>query len=676
MTSLFKLNSLARALICFPLLIVAMSGTLKAQDLQTQMAKSNEAYKAQQYNECQDILQRIVNNFGRRAPMLYGPKFGGVYYRKGLVELKLANDAKRANNLADTTKWFKEASKSFQTCYEKFPNGAEGMAKTTNTVHKSALQRWAESQMGMKAYEDAIKLYKKFLAERDKTRDKLLPTPGGFYINLAICNFLMEKPNIVDGIRYFETALKNKKQMKTKDASVVFAFLALSQAVIKDKDEKAMVDFLNKNRADISLEPYQMYEFTPLFMKLASNSLEVGMHEAAINLYSLIPSTEDVIQDIQVRLDLLPGRRGIMDGTKIIEVSRLKQGLEKMKEKLRSGDPDDVGVLTAMCYLHDKAGNQRGVYGGLELLERYYNKSKKRESNLYNLVRVSSIIDQLMDTEKYGKLFLTDFPESDKAEAVRRLMLTSLYFAGEYEKSLQVAQGAIDVVPKPSEQHDICLFVLGGSHFYLGSFEEAQPYIDQHILEYPDSKLIMHSEYYQASNMIRLQYWDKAAELLDKFLGKYPEPDKNIYLPIALYDRANCHFSESEYEPALKLLERLENEFPKSGPIAMAYNMKGNILESTAEFEEAEKYYKLALDAAEKAENKSVAGEAISYLVGMLATVKGPDKDNPTPRLKDAVPYYDKFMKEYASSPFKPQVVVHGMASMKAVGRERAVAML
>ena len=41
--------------------------------------------------------------------------------------------------------------------------------------------------------------------------------------------------------------------------------------------------------------------------------------------------------------------------------------------------------------------------------------------------------------------------------------------------------------------------------------------------------------------------------------------------------------------------------------------------------------------------NESVAGEALSYLVGMLAAQKGPDKDNPYPRLKDAVPFYERF---------------------------------
>jgi len=666
-----KFNSTAAFLMIIVMVFTATAADVSAQNLQAQLANGNAAYKKGDFEGCRNIYDHITKSFGARAPMLYGPKFGVIYYRKGLCELKLAGEAKRGNRQADASKWFEEAAKSFEICYTKFPNGAPDMAPTKNTAHITCLQRWAETKMGLKDYDEALRLYHKFEAERDNTKDKKLPSLGGFNINLAICNFLKTEPDLGEGIGKFESALINKQKWETSDSAVVAAFLALSQAVVKQGQEGAMVDFLNKNRADLTLEPYQMYEFSPLFLKLAANALEANMYIAARNLYSMIPSSEVIIADIDARINQLPGRRGIVDGANTIDVERLKKGLASLREKVSSGDPDDVGILTAMCFLHDKVGNQRGVYAGLQLLERYYNKSKKRETNLYNLVRVSSLLGLIKDTEIHGKVFLDDFPESDKAEGVRRMMLSSLFFAGKYEKSLKIAESFIDALPKETEQHDMCLFVLGGSYFYLGRFDEAQPFIDQHIAEYPESKLAMHSRYYQASNQTRMQYWDEASELLDKYLADYAEPAENIYTPIALYDRANCHFSASEYEPALELLKRLEEEFSSSSTIDMAYSMRGNIHESMADFEDAEKYYRKALEEAEERNNDSVAGEALSYLVGMLATQKGPDKDNPNPRLKDAVPFYDQFMEKYSSTPFKPQVAVHGMAAMKAVGREQ-----
>ena len=151
-------------------------------------------------------------------------------------------------------------------------------------------------------------------------------------------------------------------------------------------------------------------------------------------------------------------------------LARLKKGLASLKEKVSSGDPDDVGILTAMCFLHDKVGNQRGVYAGLQLLERYYNKSKKRETNLYNLVRVSSLLGLIMDTEKHGKVYLDNFPESDKAESVRRMMLSSLFFAGEYEKSLRVAESMFDDTAQGDRAARHVFVCVGGELFLPGSF--------------------------------------------------------------------------------------------------------------------------------------------------------------------------------------------------------------
>ena len=109
-------------------------------DVAKLLRKASLEYRNGDYVNCQATLQQIVTNFGGRAPMLVGPKFGMIYYRKGLCELKLANDAKLANNPESAEKWFAEAAKSFQACYEQFPNEAGGTAKKTNPQHKAALQ--------------------------------------------------------------------------------------------------------------------------------------------------------------------------------------------------------------------------------------------------------------------------------------------------------------------------------------------------------------------------------------------------------------------------------------------------------------------------------------------------------------------------------------------------------
>lgn len=646
-------------------MFVSLLGTVNAQDLNTQMKKANEAWAAGKYAENQAIFENIVKVYGPRAPMLYGPRFGVMHYRKGLSELKLSNLSKRANNPEDAAKWAGKAAESFSICYEKFPTGAKGMAKTKNAAHKASLQRWAEACMGLGDYKKANDLYKKYLKEPGK--DKMLPTPGGFRVNRAICNFLMQDANIEEGIRLFETALKNKVKMQTTEGSIVAGFLALSQAVIAKKNEQAMVDFLNKNRSDLSLEPYKMLEFTPVFLKLAGSALKAKMYVAAFALYAMIPSSDDIIQDIKVRIAQLGDRPGIKDGQNIIELDRLKADLKKIKKRQSDGISHDAQILSAMAFLHNGVGNQRGVYGAFDQLERYYKKSKKREGNLFNLVRVSSLIGDIASTTEYGNRYMKAFPESANIESVRRLMLSTLFFTGKYKDSLALSESVIDTLEPGSEQHDMCLFVRGGSHFYLGNYAEAKEFLDQHVADYPESKFNKHSEYFQASNLTRLQEWDEAASQLEAFIEKYPGSAENMYLSNALFDLASCHYSNGKYPEAMTIIERIETDFADSAVVNMSYNMRGNILESESNPEEAEKNYKLALEGAQNRGQKLVAAEALSYLVGMYGA---PSQDKkPNPRMKEAVPYYDIFMKNYPDAPYRPQVTIFGISAMQDVGR-------
>src|SRR5690606_6376680 len=105
---------------------------------------------------------------------------------------------------------------------------------------------------------------------------------------------------------------------------------------------------------------------------------------------------------------------------------------------LKSGDPNEVIQLAATAFLHEKHGNVRGAFACYEQLELFFNKSKKREDYLYNLVRTASVIGEVLATEKYGTRFLTTFPDSKHVPAVRRLMLTSLFYGGQYEKCIEI----------------------------------------------------------------------------------------------------------------------------------------------------------------------------------------------------------------------------------------------
>lgn len=614
---------------------------------QTLNAEATNKMKEEKWAEALQLLKTCTDRFDKTAPTLYGPQFGVTWYRKGICELKL--------------KMWDDAQKSFETCYRRYANkNQEGGG---NIFEKRALLRWGEAAMGGEEWDTAIRMFKKFLDERDKTRDSF--QPGSFFINMAICHLKLNK--IEDGVEHFETALKNKVKYRTPEAGIVAAFQALVDAVIEKRDEKALLSFVNENRADIVIEPYDMPAYSTLFLSLAGKAYKADMESSAFVLYQLIPSTLVMLQDVESRLQRLGDRPGVVDGTRTIRRSALLDSQQMLEARINSGDPNEVVQLAATAFIHENHGNVRGAYACYKQLELFHSKSKKRENHLYNLVRTASVIGEVLETERYGSLFLETFPDSKHVPAVRRLMLTSMFYGGEYEKCIEVATEMLPRLKEGTEQHDICVHVLGGSYYYTGQYKEAQPFLDQHVELYPESKFDQASLYFQASNLSRLQFWSKSAKLLDAFFEKFPNPAENLYFPFALYDRANCHYAMDEFEAALEKLDRLETEFPNSEVIDMAFNLKGNVLQNVNKRDEAEQYYIKALELAERRENRIVAGEALNYLIAMLGE-KPKKKDDPS-RMDEAIPYADKFWEDYPDSPYKAQVAVAQIHAMQSVGR-------
>jgi tetratricopeptide (TPR) repeat protein len=630
--------------------LVSSPAPAQQLDLSALVTNSLTAMNNFKWQEALDLLTQATDRFGKNAKVLFGSKFGVLWYRRGLCELRLNKYA--------------EAMKSFETCYRDFPNQGANAQGGGNPYHKKSLLKWGEAAQGAEDYQQAIRMYKKFLDERDKARDKF--PQGAFYVNMAICHFKLAK--IPEGIENLEIAIKNKETFPTPDAGIVAGFQALVAAVIDKRNEQALLDFMEKNRAEIIIEPFEMPPYASLFMKLAGDAVSADMDRAAMALYQLVPGTEVVRQDLQARLEMLGERPGVRDGGRNIVNKDLKDQIAEIDKYKREGTVAEATALGAMAFMHEKHGNIRAAYAAFEQLELYWSeKNKKREDNLYNLVRTSSLVGEVLATEEHGSRFLKLFPESKHVPAVRRMMLTSLFYEGEYVKCIEVASVMEPKLPKGSKEHDICLHVLGGSYYYTGKYDEAQPLLNRHVEEYPKSQFEQAALYFQASNNSRLQFWGLAAKQLDAFFEKFPDPGKNVFFPFALYDRANCHYAEEENDPALEKLNRLEKEFPNAEVMEMAYNLKGNVLQTKGEKEPAETYYKKALELAEHRENRPVAAESLNYLVALLGEKPKGKEENP--RLKDAVPYADKFWKEHADSPFKTQVAVTQVYALDSVGR-------
>ncbi len=662
-----SITSIRRSFGIVLLALCAFCAPVQAQALADMHKEALDNMKVGKWAEAHAVLAKATNTFDKRALQLFGPRFGWFWYHRGYCEIKLNQ--------------FDDAMKSFEKCYTKYKNVApkEGQAPSSNLYNKKSLLMWGHSAKGAEEWATSIRMYKKFLAERDANRDKY--EKGVFYINMAINHYKLNK--IKEGNGYLETAIKGKVSFPTPNKGIMAAFNVMVAAVIEKKNEPALLDFLAKNRAHIKLEPFEAHEFSSLFMKLAQDARSAEMIRSTFELYSLVPSTVAAIDDIKSRLTMLGSHdRTIRDGSMIVNKGDLSKSSTELEKADTLGKVNEIYAYLNTAVLHEEDGNIRGAFAVYEQLELYFPKAKvfrdkkvspAREDNLFNLVRTSAVIGEVLTTEHYGSIFLKAFPNSKHVKEVRRMMLTSLFFNGEYDKCVEVAEVMLPKLTKPSKQHDVCLFVLGGSKHYLGEFHEAQPLLNEYISTYKKSKdadkiRVLATSYFHAANYSRLQEWSKSAALLDAFLKEYPDAKSNVYYPFALFDRANCHYAENETEDAYTKVTRVETEFPGVSVMEQALALKGNILEGLKKPGEAEEYYHKALALAEQKKNDLVSGECLFYLTALIGKEKIGKGENP--RVAEAVPFYTKFWERYgASSPFKAKVAVAGIPAMRKVGK-------
>jgi tetratricopeptide (TPR) repeat protein len=638
--------------------IVCSASAFAQEDLGTLVNSGLKAMEAGQWEEALKLHTEAVDRFGKNQPLtLFGPRFGVIYYRKGIAEMKLGQ--------------WEAAMKSFENCYREFPNAGE-VAGGGNIFHKMALLKWGEAAMGAEQWELAISQFKKFLEERDRTRDQY--PQGAFHINMAICHYNLGK--IPEGNEQLEIAIANKDRFPTPESGIMAAFQTLVSSAISRNNEQALLDFIGKNRGEITLQPFRMHRYSNVFMKLAADAIGAEMPRAAFTLYQLVPSTQVAADDLRARIKALGKATTLRDGSAVYSAQELAADLSSLESTLSGNKAPEVTKLAAIAFIHEKNGNVRGASAAYLQLEAFYPKAERREDNLYNLVRTQSILGEIVGTQTNATKFLRDFPDSPYVPTVRRLMLSSLFYDGKYEACIEVAQPMIKTLQEGTPEHDLCLHVLGGSYFYTGRYDDAQPLLDEHVTKYPESDFALPALYFQASNESRRQYWAKSGQMLDAFMAKFPDAAENVFLPFALYDRANAHYAEDQNDGALEKVARIISEFPDSKVADQAYNLRGNIKQAAGENDAARQAYERALEIAERRANSVVAGEALYYLVALIGEKKANDSDPEA--LKAAVPFADKYWEEYAAgSPFQAQVAVAQVHAMDAAGRgEEALARL
>ena len=310
-----------------------LNGSAFSQDvtLDSLVVESRAAMDEQVWEKALELNTRALTQFGGDQPLKkYGPQFGIIFYRKGLCEMKL--------------KRWSEAMVSFETCYRDFPNGRTEK-DGGNIYQKLALLKWAEAAMGGEQWELALARFRKFIEERDKVRDKY--PQGSYQVNLAICLFKLGQ--ISEGCESLEIAIRNRDVFPTPDVGIMAGFQALVGAAIEKKNEQAVLDFMGKNRSGLSIEPYEMYRFSPTMMKLAGDAVACGMWRAALALYQLVPPTDVAISDVRARLKAMGNAAGIKMADSTLTRARLEEDLVVFEADRRGKQATEATKLAAVA---------------------------------------------------------------------------------------------------------------------------------------------------------------------------------------------------------------------------------------------------------------------------------------------------------------------------------------
>lgn len=366
-------------------LAMALPSVAQDEDLETLVNRAHAAMEAERWQEALASNTAAVARFGGKDSLRnYGAQFGAIHYRKGICEMKLQ-------------RW-DEAMRSFEICYRDFPNDG-ATAENANVFQKLALLKWGEAAMAAEDWELAISRFRKFTLERDKLRD-VFPR-GVFYISTAVCHYRLGR--IPEGNESLEIAIRNQRLFPTPDEGVIAGFQALATAAISQKNEQALLDFIGKNRGELTMEPYLMHRYSRVFLKLAGDAVAVGMTRAAFALYSFVPATEAALDDAKAR-------------------SLPENEIAALEAELAGKNPPEAIKLTGIAYLHEKNGNLRGAIAAYQQLETCFPHSENREANLFNLIRTSSRIGQSDKIRTDASTFLRDFPTSPHVPELRSLL--------------------------------------------------------------------------------------------------------------------------------------------------------------------------------------------------------------------------------------------------------------
>lgn len=615
-------------------------------------AKGVAFLQAKQFSEAQDIFDGMIAQHGKKAAESFGARFGAVYYHRALA---MQGQGK-----------FAEAFTDFEATATQFPN-KPGVANINPYQTISLLMAgFAEMQSKEPDHAKAIEFFKRFeramaIQPPVPDRENVVYNRAALWGNSAICEAKTDKPRVAAEI--FKKIVNdeggadraNRSIFEKTSQLVLSAALEIIDAFARSKAPEDGIQFIEENRVHLRADLGILYYYAPRFLQIASEATQDGRYPLALAIYSFLPTTRESLDGLEAAArtkQAAPSLDGKLSG----HGKLIKEIKDKLMKDVEDGTPIEAYVLDGTATIFQIKDNFEAVYGVYRTLAAQFPKSKLRPQILFSVALAASITNRLDETQKYGEIFIKEFPDHKLRPRIEELMIEGMFWAGRYEDALRIAERIKTV--EGSKAADLVQFVKGGSRYFLGRYTEAAPELEKHVATYKESSHREMARFYEADNLARLNRFTDAGAKLDDFLRDYPD---SSVLDMALYSRASVHYNLDQTEPAVSRLNQFLTKRPYSGLRDQAQNLFGNVFESQSKPKEAEENYRKAKETAEGLGHDGVAAESIVFLMGLLRS----EED----RAADVGALYDEFFQKYPENPNRAKAAVIPLEALEKLKR-------
>jgi|GEM_PF-782026 len=625
--------------------ILVFGSPLAAQDPVIDPAEAyNQAVSAiagEEWDKGLAVVNGIIQYYGQQGKQSFGAAFGHFFYLRGLLQIGKKN--------------YEGALKSFQTCYEQYPNSKiadreAGQPDTgqPNIFRSAALVQWANVLMHQENYAEAATLYEKALEE-----GKDDPKVNRIYVTVNLGRCRIKAGDLDGGFGLISPALRNPR---ASDGLKEVVFLILSEDWSPQVALPPMREFLNEFRSIVSLdEPSERFERNARFRALAQEAFSNNDPIRALAWYSLIVDPASLVADIEEEIAELEAREVAteLEDKKIEVLAELRAEKEKLRRQ-------SWHLLNGVASAHFQMQNFSAAHVAFaKLSDEVPDDFPDRPVYLHNAVTAGVRIDEWDRAYHYGSIFLGDHREHELLPSVARVLVELIFLRGEYQKAYDIATDVRSSMDPGSEIRDIPDFVTGASAFHLEKLDVAESELASYLAGYPEGQRREPATYYAGLTKVRLSKWEEAASILNQFIETYPD---SSMLPGALYQGALSEFMLDRFEPALAKVDRVIAQFPEDPAVARSWNLKGDLLASDgATFEAVEECY---LNGKETAGQFHGEEETAAYALWQLVIQTGEVE-----QWEKATAHIAEFEERHAGSAYRLDVLAASLPTLVATGR-------